>query len=110
MFFVSPNSPQIYNFSLCFIFLDVSFPHFIYEYPVEDDEENSSESEENYKSQSWVGNHFLLCAHEAVNKEVDGAINNEEEVLDGSEAEHPGGMGWEHPQVPAQVCPLDWSK
>ena len=53
-----------------------------------------------------IGDHIILCAHETVNKEVDGAINNKEEVLDGSEAEHPAGVGGEHPQAPAQVGPL----
>ena len=99
--FVSPNSGKIHHLSLCFIFKDFSFSHFFYKYPVDDEEEDSSESLD--------GNHIILCAHEAVNKEVDIAINNEEEVLDGSEAEHPAGMGWEHTQAPAQVGPLTYS-
>ena len=49
---------------------------------------------------------ILLGAHAAVDDEVDGTIDNEEEVLDGSEAEHPAGVGGEHPQAPAQVGPL----
>ena len=34
----------------------------------------------------------LLCSHEAVNDEVNGAVEDEEEVLDGGESEHPAGV------------------
>ena len=44
---------------------------------------------------------ILLCAHEAVDEEVDRAVDNEEEVLDGSEGEHPAGVGGEHAHTPA---------
>ena len=106
---MSPNSPQIQHFSLCFIFKDIPFPRFFSEYAVDDDEQDSSESELDYESPSMISNHIILCAHEAVNKEVDGAVNNEEEVLDGSKAEHPAWMGWEHAHTPAQVGPLTYS-
>ena len=52
---------------------------------------------------------ILLCAQEAVDDEVDRTVDNEEEVLDGSEAEHPAGVGGEHAQAPAQVGPLTYS-
>ena len=51
----------------------------------------------------------LLCAHEAVDYEVNRAVENEEEVLDCSEGEHPAGVGGEHAQRPAQVCPLTYT-
>ena len=50
--------------------------------------------------------HILLCAHEAVDEEVDRAVDNEAEVLDGSEGEHPAGVRGEHAHTPAQVGPL----
>ena len=53
--------------------------------------------------------YILLCAQEAVDDEVNRAVDNEEEVLDGSEAEHPAGVGGEHAQAPAQVGPLTYS-
>ena len=34
----------------------------------------------------------LLCPHEAVNDEVGGAVDDEKEVLDGGESEHPAGV------------------
>ena len=34
----------------------------------------------------------LLCPNEAVNDEVDGAVDDEKEVLDGGESEHPAGV------------------
>ena len=34
----------------------------------------------------------ILCAHGAVDDEVDGAVDDESEMLDGSECEHPAGM------------------
>ena len=34
----------------------------------------------------------LLCSHEAVNDEVDGAVGDQKEVLDGGESEHPAGV------------------
>ena len=51
---------------------------------------------------------ILLCAHAAIDDEVDRAIDNEEEVLDGGEAEHPPGVGGEHAQAPAQVGSLTY--
>ena len=44
---------------------------------------------------------ILLCAHEAVDEEVDRAVDNEAEVLDGSECEHPARVGGEHAHTPA---------
>ena len=52
---------------------------------------------------------ILLCAQEAVDNKVDRAVDDEEEVLDGSEAEHPAWVGGEHAQAPAQVGPLTYS-
>ena len=49
---------------------------------------------------------FLLRSHETVDDEVDRTVDNEEEVLDGGEGEHPAGVGGEHAQAPAQVGPL----
>ena len=34
----------------------------------------------------------LLCPHATVNDEVDGAVDDEKEVLDGGESEHPAGV------------------
>ena len=50
--------------------------------------------------------HILLRPHEAVDEEVDRAVDNEAEVLDGSEGEHPAGVRGEHAHTPAQVGPL----
>ena len=49
---------------------------------------------------------MLLGSQEAVDDEVERAVDNEEEVLDSSEGEHPAGVGGEHAQAPAQVGPL----
>ena len=38
----------------------------------------------------------LLCSHEAVNDEVDGAAEDEKEVLDGGESEHPAVVQGRH--------------
>ena len=43
-----------------------------------------------YQSNTGVD---LLSPHEAVDDEVDGAVEDEEEVLDGGETEHPAGVG-----------------
>ena len=48
----------------------------------------------------------LLSAHKAVDDEIDRAVADEEEMLDGSEGEHPAWVGGEHPQTPAHVGPL----
>ena len=45
----------------------------------------------------------LLCAHEAVDDKVHRAVDNEEEVLDGGETEHPAGVGGKHAQGPAEI-------
>ena len=46
---------------------------------------------------------ILLCAQEAVDDEVHRTVENEEEVLDVSKAEHPAWMGGEHAQAPARL-------
>ena len=52
----------------------------------------------------------LLCAHKTVDDEVGRAVDNEEEVLDGGEGEHPAGVGGEHAQAPAQVGSLTYTR
>ena len=52
---------------------------------------------------------ILLGAQEAVDDEVNRAVDNEEEVLDGSEAKHPAGVGGEHSQAPAEVGSLTYT-
>ena len=51
----------------------------------------------------------LLSAQEAVNDEVDRAVDDEEEVLDGSEAEHPDGACGEYAQAHADDGPLNYA-
>ena len=45
----------------------------------------------------------LLSPHEAVDDEVDRDVEDEEEVLDGGETEHPAGVGGKHAQGPAEI-------
>ena len=52
---------------------------------------------------------ILLGTHETIDYEVDRAVDNEEEVLDGSEGEHPARVGGEHAQAPAQVGLLSYT-
>ena len=47
----------------------------------------------------------ILGAHGAVDDEVDGAVDDEGEMLDGGQREHPAGVDWQHTQLPAQVGP-----
>ena len=56
----------------------------------------------------FCGISILLCAHAAIDDEVDRAIDNEEEVLDGSEGEHPPWVVGEHSQAPAKVGSLNY--
>ena len=52
---------------------------------------------------------MLLGSQEAVYYEVDRAVDNEEEVLDGSKSEHPAWVGGEQAQTQAQVGPLSYT-
>ena len=52
---------------------------------------------------------YSLSPHEAVDDKVDRAVEDEEEVLDGSEAEHPAGAGGEHAQAHADVGALTYA-
>jgi len=47
----------------------------------------------------------ILGAHGAVDDEVDGAVDDEGEMLDGGQGEHPARVDWQHTQFPAQVGP-----
>ena len=45
----------------------------------------------------------ILGAHGAVDDEVDGAVDDEAEVLDGGQREHPAWVDWHQAQLPAQI-------
>ena len=47
----------------------------------------------------------ILGANCAVDDEVDGAVDDEGEVLDGGQSEHPAGVDWHQAQLPAEVGP-----
>ena len=53
-----------------------------------------------------VINHFLLCPHGAVDDEVDGAVDDETEVLDCCQSEHPAGMNRQLANLAAHISPL----
>ena len=45
----------------------------------------------------------ILGADCAVDDEVDGAVDDEAEVLDGGQREHPAWVDWHQAQLPAQI-------
>ena len=45
----------------------------------------------------------ILGANCAVDDEVDGAVDDESEVLDGGESEHPAGVDWHQAQLPTEI-------
>ena len=45
----------------------------------------------------------ILGADCAVDDEVDGAVDDEGEVLDGGQSEHPAGVDWQQAQLPAEI-------
>ena len=61
-----------------------------------------------YSFKTNTDNTILLGAQEAVDDEINRTVDDEKEVLDGTEAEHPAWVGGEHAQAPAQVGPLTY--
>lgn len=45
----------------------------------------------------------ILGAHGAVDDEVDGAVDDEGEMLDGGQSKHPARVDWHQAQLPAEI-------
>ena len=49
---------------------------------------------------------ILLASHGAVDDEVERTVDDQGEVLDGGESEHPAGVNWHQSQTHTKVCSL----
>ena len=57
------------------------------------------------KNAQKLSKSYVLCAHGTVDDEVDGAVDDEGEVLDGGEGEHPAGVLGQQTCLPTHVGP-----